>query len=58
MHGPTMEGMKAGDADVAFVKGVIPHHQGAIDMAKVALQYDKDAETRKWAEEIAEGSIG
>jgi uncharacterized protein (DUF305 family) len=52
MHGPMMEGMKESDPDGAFVKGMIPHHQGAIDMAKVLLQYGKDAETRKLANEI------
>ncbi len=52
MHGPIIEGLKATDPEVAFVKGMIAHHQGAIDMAKVRLQYGKDAQTKKWAEEI------
>ena len=42
MHGPMMEAARESDPDIAFVKGMIPHHQGAIEMAKVVLQYGKD----------------
>lgn len=42
----------SGNADVDFVKGMIAHHQGAVDMAKVQLEYGKDPEMRKLAENI------
>ena len=41
-----------GDADKDFVAMMVPHHQGAIDMAKVELQYGKDEKLRAMAEDI------
>jgi uncharacterized protein (DUF305 family) len=41
-----------GDVDRDFAAMMIPHHQGAIDMAKAELSYGKDPVIRRLAQEI------
>jgi uncharacterized protein (DUF305 family) len=40
------------DADVAFMQGMLAHHQGAVEMSEVALKYAKDAEARDLATRV------
>ena len=50
MHNDMMAAMMAEDFDVAFICGMIPHHQGALAMANAALEYAED----EWVKEIAQ----
>jgi uncharacterized protein (DUF305 family) len=52
MHGPMMQAAQEADPDVAFGKGMIPHHQGAIDMARIVLQHGKDEQVKTWAADV------
>jgi uncharacterized protein (DUF305 family) len=47
-----MQVKPTGDTDKDFVLMMMPHHQGAIDMAKVELQFGKDPELRQLATDI------
>jgi uncharacterized protein (DUF305 family) len=51
---PMMQGMMAEDPDVAFACAMIPHHQGAILMAQVQLEYGDNAEMKRLAQRIME----
>ena len=41
-----------GDVDHDFASMMVPHHRGAIDMAKAELSYGKDPVMRRLAQEI------
>jgi uncharacterized protein (DUF305 family) len=41
-----------GDPDVDFVMAMIPHYEGSIDLARIALEYGKDPKIRQLAEHI------
>lgn len=46
------QAMMAEDIDVAFVCGMIPHHQGAIDMARAELAHGDDPWARQMAQKV------
>ena len=53
MNRDMMAGGTAKDIDVAFVCSMIPHHRGAIDMAKAEIAHGDDP----WAKTLAEGIV-
>lgn len=49
-----LKGKSGDDLDAAFLEGMIPHHQGAIDMANLILKDAKHEELRQMARDIIE----
>lgn len=43
-----------GNTDIDFIKSLIPHHKGAVDMAKIVLKYGTDPEIKAMAERVIE----
>ena len=52
MHDAMHDVQLTGKPDIDFARLMIPHHQGAIDMAKVELLFGTDARLRRLAQEI------
>ena len=52
MHDAMHDVQLTGKPDIDFARLMIPHHQGAIDMAKVELLFGTDACLRRLAQEI------
>jgi uncharacterized protein (DUF305 family) len=52
MHAAMSSTRPSANADTDFVALMLPHHQAAIDMAKIELTFGKDEQLRRLAQEI------
>ena len=52
MHGTMSSIQSTGNDDEDFVRLMLPHHQAALDMAKVELMHGQDPQMRRLAQEI------
>jgi len=53
MHAPGY----SGNPDIDFLAMMIPHHEGAVEMARLVLVHGRDPLTRKLAEEIIASQV-
>jgi uncharacterized protein (DUF305 family) len=53
MHAPGY----AGDPDIDFLAMMIPHHEGAVEMARLVLVHGRDPATRRLAEDIIASQV-
>jgi uncharacterized protein (DUF305 family) len=53
MHAPG----RAGNADIDFLAMMIPHHEGAVEMARLLLIHGRDPATRRLAEDIIASQV-
>lgn len=52
MHEAMASSKPSGNTDLDFVRLMLPHHQAAVDMAKVLLLHGNDPQMRRLAQEI------
>jgi uncharacterized protein (DUF305 family) len=52
MHGAMSSVQSSGNDDEDFVRLMLPHHQAALDMAKVELMHGQNPQMRRLAQEI------
>jgi uncharacterized protein (DUF305 family) len=52
MHAAAESVKSSGNADLDFIRLMLPHHQAAIEMARVQLLHGKDPQARRLAQEI------
>jgi uncharacterized protein (DUF305 family) len=57
MNKNMMMGGMAKDIDVAFACAMIPHHQGALDMAKAELEYGDDEWAKVKAQQVIDAQV-
>jgi uncharacterized protein (DUF305 family) len=55
MHQAMLSARPSGDADQDFLALMIPHHEGAVEMARLVLISGRDPLVRRLAEEIIAG---